>query len=227
MIVALTAMVLMQHNTLSFDEARSGWRLLFDGKSTRGWHNFKASGIRPGWKVEDGVLMCADPSNAGDIVSNDKFDWFELELDFNIARGGNSGVMYHVADDGEATWHSGPEIQIYDHPAEPGTEITGYLYQLYTAPHDASRPSGEWNHMRVVVAPDKCYTEINGVRYYEYVLGSKDFRDRVAKSKFAVYPKFGKLKRGTLAIQGDHGVVSFRDIKIRPIKTHGPDWFLG
>jgi hypothetical protein len=218
-LATLTALLVLQgHNTLTPEEVKDGWKLLFDGKTTAGWHNFKSDKIRSGWKVIDGTLSCTNPLDAGDIVTTEKFDWFELTLDFNLAKGSNSGVMFRVADDGEATWHSGPEVQIYDHWAAPGVEITGYLYQLYTSPVDKQKPAGEWNKLRILISPEKCLTEVNGTKYYEYVLGSEDFKARVAKSKFSSYPKFGKLDKGTIAIQGDHGVVAFRNIKIRPIK---------
>jgi hypothetical protein len=218
MIVALTAALVFQSaNTLTSKEAKAGWRLLFDGKTTKGWHNFKSEGLKTGWRVKDGTLAIVDPENAGDIVTADKFDWFELTLDFNIADGQNSGIMFHVADDGDQAWYSGPEIQIYDHRPGPGVEITGYLYELYSSPVDASKPAGEWNHMRILISPEKCETDLNGVKYYEYVLNSPDFKARVAKSKFKAFPQFAMLDKGTIAIQGDHGRVSFRNIKIRPI----------
>src|SRR5690348_16595060 len=81
-------------NTLSDKEKAEGWKLLFDGHDLSGWHNFGKTDIRPGWQVKDGVLVCADPHNAGDIVTNDKYDWFELQLDYNISKGGNSGIMF-------------------------------------------------------------------------------------------------------------------------------------
>ena len=59
--------------------------------------------------------------------------------------------------------------------------------------------------------------EINGVKYFEYVLHSDDFNARVAKSKFARMPNFAKSDSGYIALQGDHGSVSFRNIKLRPL----------
>src|ERR1041385_5634072 len=94
-------------NTLTAREKADGWKLLFDGKTLNGWHNFKKEGVRPGWQVKDGTLACVDPHNAGDIVTTDKFDWFELQLDYNISSGGNSGIMFHVTDEGSAAWASG------------------------------------------------------------------------------------------------------------------------
>ena len=87
-------------NTLSIDEQQAGWKLLFDGKSLDGWHTFKSKEIRPGWQIKDGALTCADPKNAGDLCTNDQYDWFELQLDYNISHAGNSGIMYHVTDKG-------------------------------------------------------------------------------------------------------------------------------
>lgn len=217
MFTALTLALVLQDNTLSAEESKAGWKLMFDGQTTKGWKNFKSDTLAEGWQVVDGVLTIVDPSKAGDIVSDDKYDWFDLQLDFKIEKGQNSGVMYHVADTGEATWHSGPEIQIYDHPVERGVEITGYLYQLYVSPVDASKPAGEWNHMEIYVSPDKCWTKINGTKYYEYKLDSEDFKARVAKSKFSEHPEFAKTRNGRIAIQGDHGHVAFKNIKIRRV----------
>ena len=101
----------------------------------------------------------------------------------------------------------------------------GWLYALYQPPIDpktgktldATKPVGEWNHVRLLISPEKCEHDINGVKYFEYVLGSDDFNDRVAKSKFAKMPDFAKSDIGYIALQGDHGQVSFRNIKIRPI----------
>lgn len=220
MITLLAVTLAIQgNNTLSTKEVKAGWKLLFDGQTTKGWHNFKSAGIRPGWTVKDGTLMVSDPANAGDIVSDEKFEWFELQLDWNVSKHGNSGIMFHVAEEGDATWHSGPEIQIMDKEVDPNGQLAGFLYELYKSPVDSTKPPGEWNHFRIVIAPKKCETYVNGVKYYEYVLNSEDFKARVAKSKFGTMPNFAKFASGSIGIQGDHGVVSFRNIKIKPIKA--------
>ena len=214
-------------NTLSSSEKAKGWQLLFDGESFSGWHNFKREGVRSGWQVQDGVLVCADPHNAGDIVTSNKFDWFELQLDYNISEAGNSGIMYHVTDQGGAVWATGPEFQLEDNVKAADHIRCGWLYALYQPPDDpktgkpldATKPVGEWNHVRLVISPEGCIHEINGVKYFEYVLGSEDFTNRVAKTKFAKMPFFAKATSGYIALQGDHGQVSFRNIKIRPIST--------
>ncbi len=226
-ILNLTAADNAKVNTLTAEEKAAGWKLLFNGKDLTGWHNFKKEGVRPGWQIKDGTIACVDPHDAGDIVTTDKFTWFELQLDYNISEGGNSGIMYHVTDEGGAAWATGPEIQLEDNAKAGDPQKCGWLYALYQPatdsktgkPIDATKPAGEWNHMRIVIGPDKCVHEVNGVKYVEYVLGSEDFNERVAKSKFGKMPKFAKSDTGYLALQGDHGQVSFRNIKIRPIQA--------
>lgn len=216
MISSLAVLLALQSpNTLTPEEAKAGWRLLFDGKSTKGWHNFKSPGVKPGWQVKDGVLICADPNNAADLVTDEKFDWFELKLEYNMSKGGNSGVMFHVGEEAEATWQSGPEVQLFDNASNPQVQKAGWLYQLYTSPVDATKPAGEWNRLTILISREKCVTEMNGVKYYEFVLGSEDFKARIKKSKFADMPHFARARTGSIALQGDHGVVSFRNLKIR------------
>lgn len=212
-------------NTLTDAEKADGWRLLFDGTNFDGWHNFKQDGIRPGWQVKDGELVCVDPHNAGDIVTDGTFGWFELQLDYNISVAGNSGIMFHVTNDGNRVWATGPEFQLEDNVQAADPIRCGWLYALYKPPVDpatgktldATKPVGQWNHVRLVISPDKCIHEINGVKYFEYVLGSDDFKARVAKSKFSRMPFFAKSDTGFIALQGDHGSVAFHNIKIRPL----------
>jgi hypothetical protein len=212
-------------NSLTSREKAAGWQLLFDGQDLNGWHNFKKEGVRPGWQVKDGALVCVDPKNAGDIVTTDKFGWFELQLDYNISEAGNSGIMYHVTDEGGAVWATGPEFQLEDNKEARDPVRCGWLYGLYQPPIDpktgntldATKPVGEWNHVRLLISPEKCEHDINGVKYFEYILGSEDFNNRVAKSKFAKMSRFAKADAGYIALQGDHGSVSFRNIKIRVI----------
>ena len=125
-----------------------------------------------------------------------------------------------------SAWATGPEFQLEDNAAAADPVRCGWLYALYQPPTDpstgktldATKPAGQWNHIRLLISPTKCEHIINGVTYFDYVLGSEDFQQRVAKSKFARMPLFAKPSTGYIALQGDHGQVSFRNIKIRPIK---------
>lgn len=205
-------------NTLSDAEAKAGWKLLFDGKTTSGWRNFKKPDISSGWKVEDGALVRAE-KGAGDIITDGQFDAFELVLDYKIAPAGNSGLMYHVSEDVNHPPMVGPEVQIQDNKLGHDPQLAGWLYQLYPSKEDATKPAGEWNHLRILISPAKCEHWMNGVKYCEYVIGSDDWDARVAKSKFAKWPTFGKPARGHICLQDHNSLVSFRNIKIRPIAS--------
>lgn len=198
-------------------ERQAGWQLLFNGRDFAGWHSFKQHRVLPGWQIEGGAITCADPHNAGDLCTDAQYGAFELVLDYNIASGGNSGIMFHVTDAGGATWATGPECQLLDNAAGKDPQKAGWLYGLYRTDTDATHPAGEWNHLRLLITPQKCEHEINGVVYFDYVLHSDDFEQRLAKSKFAGMPQFARFDRGYIALQGDHGLISFRNIKIRPI----------
>jgi hypothetical protein len=214
-------------NRLSDQEKKDGWKLLFDGKSTTGWHSFKQETVRPGWEVKDGTLACTDPKKAGDLVTADKYDWFELSLEYNISEGGNSGIMFHVTNDGGAIWATGPEIQLEDNAKAKDPQRCGWLYGLYKPevdpktgkPLDATKPAGEWNTVRVVIAPPpaKSEVDVNGMKYYDFVYNGDDFKARVAKSKFGRMRNFAKSDSGFIGLQGDHGAVAFRNIKLKPI----------
>ena len=149
--------------------------------------------MRPGWQLKDGAVVCANPSNAGDLCTDKEYDWFELKLEYNISEGGNSGIMFHVTDEGRTAWATGPEVQLEDNPNARDPVKTGWLYALYQPPDDpktgkpldATKPAGEWNQITLLISPEKCVHEINGTKYFEYVLGSEDFENRVANSKFA------------------------------------------
>jgi hypothetical protein len=215
-------------NTLTAEEQHAGWKLLFDGRTLDGWRTFGRDDVLPGWVVKHGTLACIDPHNAGDVVTKDKFTWFELELDYNISEAGNSGIMFHVTDAGRHVWQTGPEFQLEDNEKARDPIRCGWLYALYKPPIDpktgktldATKPVGQWNHVRLVVAPEKCEHFINGVKYFDYVLGSDDFKARVAASKFSRMPDFAKSNTGYVALQGDHGEIAFRNIKIRAIDAN-------
>jgi beta-glucosidase len=205
-------------NSLTAGEKEDGWKLLFDGKSTKGWRNYQGKGVDSKWVVEDGALKLTE-KGGGDIITDDQYDWFELEVDFKISPAGNSGIMYRVTEDGKRPYETGPEIQVQDNKEGHDPQKAGWLYQLYAATMDATNPPGEWNHLRIVLSPEKCEHWMNGTKYCQYVIGSDDWNERVAQSKFARLPLFGKAPRGYICLQ-DHGnVVSFRSIKIRPLDS--------
>lgn len=214
-------------NRLSEAEKRSGWKLLFDGKSTDAWRNYKQDTISDGWKVSGGELI-REGRGAGDIITKEKFDSFELLLDYKISPEGNSGLMFHVTEDNPAPWQSGPEIQIQDNVDGHDPQKAGWLYQLYQPgkdggpePMDVTRPAGQWNQIYLRISPQGSEVCVNGVRYYQFNVGNNDWDNRVANSKFANFEGFGKAGDGHICLQ-DHGnLVAFRNIKVRRIDRDG------
>ncbi|MBN2579714.1 MAG: DUF1080 domain-containing protein [Pirellulales bacterium] len=202
-------------NTLTAKEKKEGWKLLFDGKTTDGWRNFRQKKISKGWKVVDGALTLVGKGN--DIITKDQFGNFELSLEYRISKGGNSGIMFHVSEKEQLPWFTGPEVQILDNPHSQETQKSGYLYDLYKPTVDAYKPDGQWNRIRLIVTPKKSEVFLNGKKYFDFVIGSKDWNERVAKSKFRDMKMFGKASQGHICLQ-DHGnQVAFRNIKIRPL----------
>jgi len=205
-------------NALTPQETQAGWKLLFDGKSTAGWRNYKKQTVGPGWTVVDGVLTRSG-DDAGDIMTVDKYRNFELALDWRISEGGNSGILYRATEDNEYIWQSAPEMQILDNErhSDGKLELTsaGSDFALYPAPHSATHPAGQWNSVRLVVNGNHVEHWMNGQKVVEYELGSPDWAARVAASKFKTMPNYGKASEGYIGLQ-DHGdKVEFRNIRVR------------
>jgi hypothetical protein len=172
-----------------------------------------------GWQLTEGELSRL--GSGGDIVTVDQFEDFEMELEWKVAPGGNSGIFFHVSEDYDYVWETGPEMQVLDNEAhrdglDPRTSA-GANYALHAPIEDVSNPAGEWNHVRLVVEGPHVQHWLNGVLLLEYDLWSPDWEARVAASKFAAMPHYGRARSGHIALQ-DHGDdVWYRNISIRPL----------
>jgi len=218
-----------QENTLTPAEKEAGWRLLFDGKTTDGWRGYKMDKMPPGWKVIDGALVRvaggAGGKGAGggdDIITTDQFDNFELKLEWKIVdRAGNSGIILRASEDAVTSWHTGPEMQILDNAAYPGRsvkQLAGACYDLYAPVKDVSNPRGQWNAVRVVAKGNHIEHWLNGVKLLEYELGSDDWNQRVANSKFRNMEHFHHPPpKGHICLQDHTARIEYRNIKIRPL----------
>ena len=214
--IQLATAAIAANNSLTDAEKRSGWKLLFDGKTANQWRNFKKDTMGPGWEIKDGALV-RSKGGAGDIITKHQYENFELSIDYRISKGGNSGIMFHVTEDEATPWQSGPEIQVQDNVDGHDMQKAGWLYELYSSPVDASKPAGQWNQIVLRIAQDTCAIYMNGVRYARFKKGNADWNQRVAKSKFSKFKNFGKATKGHICLQ-DHGnMVAYRNIKIREI----------
>lgn len=229
-------------NTLSNWEKAQGWKLLWDGETTEGWRGAKIDGFpAKGWSIEDGQLIVeasggGEARHGGDIITTEEFTEFEVQVDFKITGGANSGIKYFVDPDllkGEGS-AIGLEFQILDDERHPdakqgvaGNRTMGSLYDLITAANLSEitrtgkrvNPPGSWNRARIVVKGRNVEHWLNDFKVVEYQRGTQMYRALVAYSKYAQWPNFGEWESGPILLQ-DHGDrVAFRSIKIRDLSS--------
>ncbi len=202
------------------DTAAGAWRSLFDGRSLDGWRGYRKDAVPDGWRVVDGAITRV--ASGGDLITRDVFADFELTLEWKVAPGGNSGIMYRVTEDGAHAYETGPEMQVLDgeRHADGRSPLTsaGAVYGLYPAREGAVKPAGEWNAARIVAHGSRIEHWLNGMEVARYEIGSADWEARVAGSKFREWPRYGRAGAGHIALQ-DHGdTVAFRNIRIRELK---------
>jgi hypothetical protein len=219
-------------NSISPTEKAQGWRLLWDGKTTAGWRGAKLDGFpEKGWKIEDGQLIVlasngVASARGGDIVTVDSYGNFELEVDFKLAKGANSGIKYFVdaGPDKRGGDIVGCEFQLIDEEhnkdakgGAAGNHSLGSLYDLIApeSPHGKPFNADGWNKARIVVKGAHVEHWLNNVKVVEYERGTEAWRALVARSKFKGFPGFGEAERGHILLQEHNDEAHFRSIKIR------------
>lgn len=197
------------------------WDDLFDGRDLARWRGFRMDHVPAAWSIQDGAIALAtgEGGERADLVTRDTFRDFELELEWKIAPGGNSGIIYRVGEAEPYTWRTGPEMQVLDNERaednHPASHRAGALYDLYAPSEETVRPAGEWNQVRIVVRDGRVEHWLNGKRIVAYQLGSDDWNAHVQASKFRTMPGFGTVQDGHIALQ-DHGAaVWYRNVRIR------------
>lgn len=221
-------------NNITAEEKANGWELLFDGKSSKGWKSAKRPGFpQNGWKIEQGVISVleaggSESTNGGDIITENRYNSFDLSFEFKLTPGANSGVKYFVTLAEETNGSAiGLEYQILDDTlhadakmGRDGNRTLASLYDLIKAQKQKRfiKPIGQWNSGRIVVYPNnKVEHYLNGIKVLEYIRGSKEYKDLVAISKYVIWKNFGESQEGHILLQ-DHGnEVSYRSIKIKKL----------
>ena len=221
----------MKMNELTSGENNNGWQLLFDGKSTKGWHKYGKEPVGSAWKVTEGnlVLDTTEKENwqikgGGDIITDEEFENFHLQLDWKIAKGGNSGIIFYIKEDKakyEYPWNTGMEMQVLDNNGHADAKIikhrAGDLYDLISSSKETVKSFGTWNHAEVKCVNGKLDLYLNGENVVSTTLWDDNWKKMVAGSKFKNMIGFGTYRKGHIGLQ-DHGnEVSFRNIKIRKL----------
>lgn len=193
--------------------------VLFDGKSMDNFRGYKQEAIGEGWKVEDGAIYFDGSKGSGDIITKKEYGSFELTFGWKISEGGNSGVMYRVKQGDRAPYLTGIEYQILDNDKHKDGKsrltCAGSIYAMYPPGETNPKAVGQWNTSKIVVDGDKVEHWLNGSKVAETEIGSDEWKEKLAASKFATWEKFAKNKRGHIAFQDHRDKVWYRDIKIK------------
>jgi hypothetical protein len=221
----------MQDNTLSTQEKTEGWKLLFDGKTTNGWHSYGYKSVGNAWNISDGTLHLdvANKKNwpaneSKDILTNDEYDNFHLKVDWKLAKKGNSGIIFYVHEDKAKyanTYETGPEMQVLDNAGHADAKIpkhrAGDLYDLISSSSEPVKPAEEWNHAEIICKNGKLQFFLNGVSIVTTTMWDDNWKKMVANSKFKSMPGFGTFKKGKIALQEHGEEVWYKNIKIRKL----------
>ncbi len=217
--------------TLTEDEKKDGWQLLFDGLSTKGWHSYDETTAGKAWKVDSGAIhldasVKADGKvvGGGDLTTDSAYDNFHLKLEWKIDTNSNSGMIFYVNEDTtkyKKSYETGPEMQVLDNNGHPDAKIikhrAGDLYDLISCSKETVKPALQWNAAEIKSLNGKLELWLNGENVVSTTLWDDNWRAMLANSKFKQWADFGTFKKGKICLQ-DHGDnVWYRNIKIRKL----------
>lgn len=197
----------------------------FNGKDLTGWHVYNRGNMESKWKVDHGELICDPKGNGefGDLVSDGEYENFELDFEWKVKKGGNSGVFINVKEDSSyaATFATGLEMQLLDNAnAEPrhqvdSTHWAGCLYSVECVGSN-SKPNafGEWNKGKIKQQNGQVTFWLNDKITFQDSINTPEFKQKVANSNMKNYPAFATFPKGKIAFQNHTDSVSFRNISI-------------
>jgi len=217
-------------NVLTVKQKKEGWKLLFDGKSTTGWHTFNKTTLGSAWKVEEGALRLDasqkegwQTANGGDIVYDKIYKNFDFKIEWKISKAGNSGIMFYVQEGKqyEYPWQTGVECQVADNQYNEDGKIdkcrAGDLYELVSCNKDVAKRANEWNQLEIISDNGKLIVILNGVKVISTTIWDKNWSELIAVTKFNDMPGFGTFKTGKIALQDHNADVWYRNIMIKEL----------
>ncbi len=216
-----------QPNTLTSQEEKDGWKLLFNGKDLTGWHSYLQKQPANGWQVKDeSIFINEDDKSADntDLITDDEFENFDLKLEFKTDTCTNSGVMFYVHESPEYknTWETGPEMQIDDVVCGPDhlskMNRMGTLYDLYPVDSEYVGPSGHWYQYEIKADHGHLQLFEDGNKVVDATMWDDHWEELINAVKFKDMPNFGTFRKGHIAFQGtENGKIWFRNIKIKQL----------
>lgn len=207
--------------------AQKGFKNLFDGKTTKGWHSYNKITVGSAWEIQDGALhmnpKTKGTDGGGDLVTDKEYSNFHLKYDWKVAPGANSGLIFFVHEDPKfnQTYLTGPEMQVLDNEGHKDGKITkhrsGDLYDMLKSTSEPVKPVGEWNKAEIIANKGKLTFMLNGAKILETTLWDDNWKALIAGSKFKTWEGFGTYKTGKIALQ-DHGdEVWYKNITIKEL----------
>jgi hypothetical protein len=196
------------------------WTTLFNGKGTEQLRGYKMDGFPSNSWVIDGDALKTVPGKAVDLISMDKYENFELEVEWKVKPGGNSGIIYRAAETNGPSYSTGPEMQVLDDARHPDGKnpktSAGALYALIApTPDKKVNPAGEWNQAKLVIKNNHVEHWLNGIRIVQYEWASPEVKELIKKSKFKDMPGFMTQSTGHIALQHHGEEAWFRNVRIR------------
>ncbi len=218
-------------NTLSSQEKKEGWKLLFNGRDVSGWHKYGAKGVGTSWKIDQGALKLDVPnrvgnkaSDGGDLVTDVAFTGdFEFKAEWKVERFTNSGIFFFVQEDPQYKniFDTGLELQVLDDAIYEGADENkhraGDFFSVANARVRELQPVGGWNKVHFILKKNKLTVTLNGFSIQEHDLTSAEWKQRVADSKLKNAPISKGRFTGRIGLQDWGSSAWFRNVKIRSL----------
>jgi Domain of Unknown Function (DUF1080) len=224
LVMPLMGILYSADNQLTSAERKEGWILLFNGQSMEGWRTYKNL-PENSWEVVNGQLHSKTKANGAtehaDLVTKRSFKSFELQFDWKVEKGANSGLLYHVLETRDASYETGPEYQLIDDLGYDGKledwQKAGADYAMHPPFVAASKPAGDYNHTVMKVDGAHVQHWLNGIKVADFIAWTPEWENLKKTGKWKDFPDYGNAKSGLIAIQDHGGGIWFKNIKIREI----------
>lgn len=195
-------------------ELESGWEDLFASGDFSSWTKVGGDPVSEKWTIQDGIVHRAG-LRPGSIITKNHYKDFDLRFEWKISEAGNSGIKYRSRD------HLGMEYQILDDvkhkDGQKPSHRAASLYNMLAAPDNKPiKPVGEWNSGRIVVKGEQVEHWLNGELVVSIEIGSDDWKERFANSKYSKHEGFGTWT-GPIYLQDHADEVWYRNMRIKSL----------